>query len=210
MEVLYWMLSLESKVHSSSRVGNSLKCFSLERISASGVNSFDYPHYAIIIRDSAICSFASYYTSLDYTQENIVESLPEDERAQCIHNIDFDFHYFQFRFIVCKVKHKIENRSEREMSKGGKIYFPSYNFHIDASQLIFCVYVALSLSFVIVQLKWVQNKMIKKGEWEVLTVAIDFKGVQSEVDCCCCCWGLFSISNNSIKWKIRSPLKINA
>jgi hypothetical protein len=88
---------------------------------------------------------------------------------ECIHNIDFDFHYFQFRFIVCKVKHKIEKKSrEREwkekMSKSRENLFSVFTISTLMPFLLhtFFLFGFCCLSFVVVQLKWVQNKMIKE------------------------------------------------
>lgn len=41
-------------------------------------------------------------------------------QKECIHNIDFDSHYFQFYFIVCKVKHKIGKRIKAKIRKMSK------------------------------------------------------------------------------------------
>lgn len=67
-------------------------------------------------------------------------------RTQCIHNIDFDFHYFQFHFIVCKVKHKIENRREKREKNVKREKKKKFIFHLTISTLmlpIFCVFILL-------------------------------------------------------------------
>lgn len=144
-------------------------------------------HYAIIIEWDRDCNnfcyllLRTHHNWLYVLKRTSTRAVHLKMRIQCIHNIDFDFHYFQFHFIVCKVKHKIENRREKR-EKNVKKREEEFIFHLTISTLmlpIFLCSLSSSLSFVNVQLKWVQNKMIKKRrEREVPTVAIDFKGVQ--------------------------------
>lgn len=97
-------------------------------------------HYAIIERDrdgKNLCYLLllTHHNRLYKLKRATTRAVHLKMRTQCIHNIDFDFHYFQFHFIVCKVKHKIENRREKR-EKNVKREAKKFIFHLTISTLM--------------------------------------------------------------------------
>lgn len=65
--------------------------------------------------------------------ETVSSAKGSRRRKECIHNIDFDSHYFQFYFIVCKAKHKIGKRKKgarKRAKREGKKMSKEENFFL--------------------------------------------------------------------------------